>query len=143
MINKKNIWIGVIFVVLLIVVIGYFILNSTTSNDKFVAVGEEGRLDFIDGGGLLYDLDVRNYMIVEEKVMNDLLYADKINDELGHRNILLKENVYWVKNGARVLVIDRKDADIPKDITISQIRILDGLWRGKSGWVISEWIVKE
>lgn len=69
--------------------------------------------------------------------MNDLYKAASLKDSYGIKELITSLKVYWVEDGTRVLILERHDNDIYK------VRVLEGVFKGRAGYVKSDSLVKE
>jgi hypothetical protein len=134
--RKSGPWVAVALVALAMLVVGLWCSNRwnaifgpgiATSTPIDSAIGKQGTLH-IDGGASSH------FVAADEKAFQELLDAINAKDDYGVSELLLTGRVFSVKDGTQVLVID---AALHK----MQIRILEGPYAGKSGWVPDEWVV--
>ena len=103
--------------------------TPTSARENGLSIGEHGILH-IDGGA------TSHFVAADEEALKKLFRAIDAKDDYGMADLLLTEQVFSVKDGTRVLVID-------KALYTTQIRILEGPYAGRSGWVPYEWVIAE
>ncbi len=75
---------------------------------------------------------------VNEMVFDELIKAAIVGDQLGYLELQLIGGIFEVNNNTRVLVID---SGWRSGCGIRKVRILEGEWIGKAGWVRKEWVI--
>lgn len=93
------------------------------------SIGKQGILHVEDGAS-------SHWVAADEETTEKLLDAINAKDDYGLSELLLTEQVFSVKDGTKVLIIDEALFKI-------QIRILEGPYAGQSGWVPHKWVVVE
>lgn len=134
--KKSGPWAAVALAALVLLMVGLWCSNrwnavfgpgTATSTPIGSTIGKQGILH-IDGGASSH------FVAADEKAFQKLLDAINAKDEYGVSDLLLTGQVFSVKDGTQVLVID-------ETLYETQIRILEGPYAGKSGWVPHEWVV--
>ncbi|MDQ3076916.1 MAG: hypothetical protein M3Q63_02585 [bacterium] len=128
--KKKKI---IVFTILGLFVIIFFIGNGGDTQPKAqnqvsssVNVGEEGYIK----------APVQRVLLgTTEEGYDNIIKASVAKDDQGLAEVVLKGEGYFVDNGIKVLVIDRK-------VGHKQIRVLEGEHISKTGWIQTEWITK-
>lgn len=90
-----------------------------------VSVGDEAILDQEGGHGCFVALD--------EKSWNAMIDAQIRNDEEELAVLMKKAKAIYLRNGTRVKVI-------ASGLASKKVRIRNGLWEGKEGWVQTEFV---
>lgn len=70
-----------------------------------------------------------------QETNSEFLAVLKANDEYGYQRLFALGRMYRVKNGTKALVLERTH-------TLARVRILDGNYQGRDGWLPVEFVVK-
>jgi hypothetical protein len=96
-----------------------------------VSIGQEGRL-YVEGADHLQ-------VCIDEKTLDEVVHAVAVGDKYGFVELMESGRVFSVPNNTKVLVLDKGGFLYSEK---SKVRILEGLWAGKAGWVPQEWVTK-
>ena len=132
-------WILLIGIVVVVLAVAWSSIEEAYNNDapmsasapaspptpRSVPVGSEGRLS--NNGAPKVPISI------DEAAAKEWVKAEVANDQMGRAGLLMADRVFGVPNNTRVLVIDRT-------FSRSQVRILEGEFAGRSGWVAYEWV---
>jgi hypothetical protein len=102
--------------------------RDDSTRESGPSIGENGILQ-VDGAK-------SHFVAADEEALKKLFRAIDAKDDYGMADLLLTGQVFSVKDGTRVLVVD-------KALYTTRIRILEGPYAGKSGWVPYEWVIAE
>lgn len=98
--------------------------SGSSSSSSEADIGDEVRLH----GGSDFEWV---FVAVDRDAHDELMEVVLSKDEIGGNILLASGRVFLVDDGSKVLVIDR-------DPYIVKVRILEGPYYGRSGWVIHE-----
>jgi hypothetical protein len=133
--TKQSVTAGFLFISVVALVVGYFSFCSgnspstqSTQDSRHVGIGENARLSTGSPGQIPVAMDT--------EALDALNKAAAAKDEIGYRELFANGRMFAVDENTKVLVID-------SGIFKTQIRILEGPYSGKSGWVPFEWVKKE
>lgn len=126
----KKIFIGSVFVVLIFMFVSSPSSSSTEQVSRSVAVevGAEGKVFLPEGGTIP--------IFATKELYEQYMKAVNANDQYGKLAVMSSGGFYPVKSGTKALVIERT-------MTMSKVRILEGVSTGKAGWTPWEFIVAE
>jgi len=96
-----------------------------------VSIGQEGRL-YVEGADHLQ-------VCIDEKTLDEVVHAVAVGDKYGFVELMESGRVFSVPNNTKVLVLDKGGFLYSEK---SKVRILEGLWAGKAGWVPQEWVTR-
>mgnify|MGYP001581068210 CR=1 FL=1 len=99
--------------------------RSEYPSDTVLAPGERGRL-VVPGGA-------EATVAVDEAANNDLHKYTAAQDRVGFDRLLAAKRSYLVPSGTKIHVIGLH-------MHVSEVRMLDGPHKDKSGWVANDWI---
>jgi len=122
--------VGCLAVILVLIVMGIAITSfkdsstSPTTSTSSVSVGKEGRLD--SGAP-------ETPVAVTEAAFDAWTSAAVAKDKHGMASLLVSGKVFGVKQGTKALVIDNA-------MFKRKIRVLEGKYKGASGWIAMEHI---
>jgi len=100
--------------------------NRSASQSASVGVGQDGRV-VVDSGSVV--------VCVSPQAYERFVKMAVANDTLGMSNLTAQGGAFLVPSGTRVRVIDRR-------LERREVRILEGPFAGRSGWVTSSSVVK-
>lgn len=71
----------------------------------------------------------------------DLIKAFKVNDDYGLVTLLRAKEIFWASTNTEALVLDVSSVEVlDSEYPAVKVRILEGNFRGRSGWVSSGWL---
>lgn len=127
----RKIFVGSVFVVLIFM----FVSSPSSPSDSTqsshsvsVKVGVEGKVFLPEGGNIP--------IFATQELYEQYMKAVNANDQYGKLAVMSSGGFYPVKSGTKALVIERT-------MTMSKVRILEGVSTGKAGWTPWEFIVAE
>lgn len=126
----KRWWAIVLFGVIAVVVLSSMGGSNTTTVTKaeFFNPGEEGYLR-VSGSDIVSVLNTK-------EIQDQFMKAGLANDTYGMAKIISDGGGFNVTAGTKVLVIDQ-------EVGIRKVRVLDGEYSMKEGWVAKEFIGKQ
>jgi hypothetical protein len=71
---------------------------------------------------------------LDEKTLSDAIKAARAKDEYATQEMLGAGKIFTVSDNTKVLIID-------SNLGVSKVRVLEGPYSGKAGWVIVEWVI--
>ncbi len=98
--------------------------SGSSSSSSQADIGDEVRLH---RGSQLDQV----FVAVDRDAYDELVEVALSRDEIGGNILLASGRVFLVDDGSKVLVVDR-------DPYIVKVRILEGPYYGRSGWVVHE-----
>lgn len=125
--KKKTRWGLIITISLILFTLIMIIAIAMNKQDGSVSVGEKG---FLLSGGKLVPL------AIDEASFDAWISASAAKDDHGQKILLASSRIIGVQNRSPVLVIDQGTFK-------RRVRILDGEYKGKSGWVAMEYVKKQ
>ena len=131
------IWSVIIAIFVLGLIISMFSSNGedNSSTREISKKQETGRLSVGDEGRLYVEgLDFIGVATTKE-AFDELTKASVARDSIGYAEVYSEGRAFQVESNTKILIID---------ITFgsNQVRILEGDYYGKTGWVPYEWVVK-
>jgi len=136
--KKHPIWSGVIILFLIGMVVSPLLPKDSSSNLNYnpssntpptsdsLGTGEEGKL--YTGTGIVG-------VAITEEALDELTKAAIAKDSIGYQNVFLEGKAFLVDDYTKILVIEIK-------FSKEKVRVLEGDYYGKSGWVPTEWVIK-
>lgn len=130
--NKNELKTNMIFI-FIIVILFIFLVNSTLNSErddnekKSETTSNIGRKYELYNGGS--SIPVASNLESFKKMID----SSVSNDIIGYTNLKSSGQLFNVESGTDVLILDSK-------INKRQVRILEGKYYGKSGWVPYEWV---
>lgn len=134
-------WLIIVFVVAIVASVGGEKKETTPEKQSPQGQTKEEKLRIGDEGILNNNSDKSNFeggsiLAVDEKAFDDFIQALVADDKLGYSQMLGAGKLFIVDNGTAVKVISI-------GLFKREVRILEGDYLGRSGWIAFEFVVSK